>query len=124
MNFTPAEQTHAITPTATASAGAGLLTPSSTPSQVLVTSQRLSISGKGDDWATQWKQIISKAPKINPTNKKPYIWPAHLTHLLEHIWGPRGIDNVLKMADAVVENFDLYVTNADTVISKTSSPTK
>ena len=32
--------------------------------------------------------------------------------------------NQLKIADSVVKNFDLCVINADTAISKTSSPTR
>ncbi|KAG9756426.1 hypothetical protein KCU73_g4928, partial [Aureobasidium melanogenum] len=83
----------------------------------------LSPSKKGDHWATLWASIISQAPTVNPANGKEYTWPANLTNVLQHIWGPGGVGNSLDMAQTVIDNFGLYSTDADYVVGPDDSPT-
>ncbi|KAG9658630.1 hypothetical protein KCU64_g4388, partial [Aureobasidium melanogenum] len=83
----------------------------------------LSPSKKGEHWATLWASIISQAPAVHPTNGKEYTWPANLTNVLQHIWGPRGVGNTLDMAQTVIDNFGLYSTDAEYVVGPDDSPT-
>jgi hypothetical protein len=115
-DLSPDEDTQATTPPPT--------TFVTTPRHDLPLPQSLSPSGKGDGWRTIWEGYISQAPQVNSSTQKPYTWPGQLTHLLEHIWGPGGAGNVLKMAAEVIEDFSLYVIDANTAVSDISSPTR
>ncbi|KAH0341435.1 hypothetical protein KCU81_g6269, partial [Aureobasidium melanogenum] len=83
----------------------------------------LSPSRQGSDWRTIWQDIISKVPD-NPKTNSPPTWPSQLTSILDHIWGPAGINSTLDMAMSITKNFGMYCIDADFSIINTQSPVR
>ncbi|KAH0283015.1 hypothetical protein M436DRAFT_84154 [Aureobasidium namibiae CBS 147.97] len=73
----------------------------------------ISPSGRGNDWLQRWTNIIKKIP-LNATTGKPAVWPSLLTKTLVHTFGYDGVNNVITMAEQIINNLDMLTIDATT----------
>lgn len=92
-------------PTLSTSDNGGIV--ESTPNSIAA----ISPSGRGNDWLQRWTNIIKKIP-LNATTGKPAVWPSLLTKTLTHAFGYDGVNNVITMAEQVVNNLDMLTIDA------------